>query len=84
MLTDIDDGRTVMVALGTTLTLRLAPPADWTQVTSSASIVAVVAIDFRSDPGFREWDLRLVGTGTATIVATGTDRRVTVTLTVQS
>ena len=86
MLTLADDGRTVTVRLATSVSLRLQPTAQWTTAASSNANVEVVPLAFRTDPGYREWDLRLKAPGRATVMAVGPDagRRFTVILDVIS
>jgi hypothetical protein len=65
VLTDADDGRTIAVSVTAAVVVRLTTSngASWSGL-SAAGPAVVVSVDYRTDPGYREWEVRLTGSGT--------------------
>lgn len=70
-LTQDDTGRTFTLPLGDTTQLRLS--GRWRAATPlvDGTAIALVPVDFESDPGFRAWDIRAVGPGVAVLHTSG-------------
>jgi len=71
VLTDADDGRTISVSVTAVVIVRLttASGASWESLRADGPGV-VVSIDYRTDPGYREWEVRLSGSGTVILEST--------------
>ncbi|MGW7412085.1 hypothetical protein [Streptomyces sp. NPDC054863] len=62
-LTQDDSGRTVTLAVGGVARLRLTDSARWAEAVAEGPRVTLVPVDYESDPGFREWEVRAVRAG---------------------
>ncbi|MBT2396209.1 hypothetical protein [Streptomyces sp. ISL-100] len=73
VLTEDDSGRTVTLSSGVTAHLRLDSRRRWTSpaVEGGGAAVVLVPVDYETDPGFREWEVRAVRPGDAEIRTTG-------------
>ncbi|MBT2492984.1 hypothetical protein J7E96_31665 [Streptomyces sp. ISL-96] len=73
VLTEDDSGRTVTLSSGVTARLRLDGRRRWTPpaVEGDGAAVVLVPVDYETDPGFREWEVRAVRPGDAVIRTTG-------------
>ena len=71
VLTDADDGRTISVSVTAVVIVRLttASGASWETLHADGPGV-VVSVDYRTDPGYREWEVRLSGSGTVVLEST--------------
>ncbi|MET9517316.1 hypothetical protein [Streptomyces sp. NPDC002994] len=73
VLTEDDSGRTVTLSSGVTARLRLDGRRRWTPpaVEGDGAAVVLVPVDYETDPGFREWEVRALRPGNALIRTTG-------------
>ncbi|WP_406431396.1 hypothetical protein OHA59_36120 [Streptomyces sp. NBC_01589] len=71
VLTEGDSGRTVTLARGGTVQLRLSSRWRWEAPTADGDSIVLIRVDYESDPGFRAWEVRAVHPGTAVIRANG-------------
>lgn len=71
VLTDADDGRTIGVAITAVVIVRLATAsgASWETLRADGPGV-VVSVDYRTDPGYLEWEVRLTRSGTVILEST--------------
>jgi predicted secreted protein len=70
-LTYADSGKTVRVARGSTLTLRLGAQRVWNQPRLSTRAVELTPVLFFRYPGFQEWTISARAVGKTTITAVG-------------
>ncbi|WP_327251129.1 hypothetical protein [Streptomyces sp. NBC_01244] len=56
-LTEDNDGRTVTLTVGGMVPLRLDGRLRWANPTADGSAVTLVAVAYKSDAGFREWEI---------------------------
>ncbi|MEU8887868.1 hypothetical protein [Streptomyces sp. NPDC048442] len=66
-LTQDDAGRTLALAVGGVAQLRLTGSARWADAVTDGPEVTLVPVDYESDPGFREWEVRAVRAGTVAV-----------------
>jgi hypothetical protein len=67
-----DSGKEFELALGAETSLRLSSEYSWEEPEVSGDAVELSPVDYLQDPGFREWLVRGVRPGTATISSEGT------------
>lgn len=65
-------GETFMLAPGAETSLRLSSEYVWDEPVVSGDAVELSPVAYLQDPGFSEWLVRAVGTGSATISSLGT------------
>jgi predicted secreted protein len=75
-LTEADTGRTLALRIGDTVRLRLSGTWRWSApvtdgVTTEGPSLALVPVEYESDPGYREWEIRALRPGTTTVRSTG-------------
>jgi len=70
-ISERDSGRTFTLKRTTTAALRLSGKWIWTQPKVRGGAVVLSAVDYRSDPGFKEWQITRRAAGTARITAYG-------------
>ena len=70
-VTYADSGKTVRVARGSTLTLRLGAQRVWNQPRVSSPAIKLTAVLYFRYPGFQEWTITTRRLGKATVTATG-------------
>ncbi len=66
-----DTGKTFTLKRTTSAALRLSGKWVWTQPKVRGGAVVLSAVDYRSDPGFKEWEITRRAAGTAKITAYG-------------
>jgi hypothetical protein len=71
VLTDEDDGRSVVLPLGSELSLQLDSAWVWDEPAVQGDAVALARVDYLVDPGFMEWIVTAQRAGTAVVTATG-------------
>jgi hypothetical protein len=71
-ITQAASGKTLHLATGGSMTLRLANRWRWSEPHASSSAVELTPVEYLADPGFREWTIDAQHAGRATIRATGT------------
>lgn len=71
VLTEGDSGRTVTLARGGTVQLRLSSRWRWEAPSADGDSIVLIRVDYESDPGFRAWEVRAVHPGNAVIRANG-------------
>jgi hypothetical protein len=71
-LTLASSGKTVHVARGGSLTLRLSGRWRWTDPRVSTRAIRLTPVAYYVDPGFSEWTIKARKAGRATIRSTGT------------
>ncbi|MGW2564514.1 hypothetical protein ACWCXB_36045 [Streptomyces sp. NPDC001514] len=71
-LTEADDGRTVTLAVGATVPLRLDSHLQWETPSVDGTGVTLVPVAYKSDPGYREWEIRAERPGEVVVRTTGT------------
>lgn len=71
VLTDEDDGRSVVLPLGSELSLRLDSAWVWDEPAVQDDAVALARVDYLVDPGFMEWIVTAQREGTAAVTVTG-------------
>jgi hypothetical protein len=72
VLTEHDRGRTVRLAIGAEVRLRLSNTYTWTEPRVGTAGIRLVPVDYLRDPGFREWVVSASAAGTVTITSSGT------------
>ncbi|CAM5349227.1 hypothetical protein GCM10010329_41090 [Streptomyces spiroverticillatus] len=77
-LTQDDSGRTLGLVAGGVALLRVTGPGVGEAVADGPA-VTVVPVEYESDPGYREWEVRAVREGTAVVRAGGGTRQVSIT-----
>lgn len=75
-LTEADTGRTFALRVGDTVRLRLSGKWRWSTpaldgVTAEGPSLGLVPVEYESDPGYREWEIRALRPGTTTVRSTG-------------
>lgn len=65
VITDADHGRTISVSVSDAVIVRLTTGtgAAWTDL-HTAGPAEAIPVNYRTDPGYREWEIRLSGPGT--------------------
>ena len=71
MITEEDDGSTVMLPIGGETNLRLSSDYVWGEPVVRGEAVQVARVDYLQDPGFSEWVVTAVAPGKATLLAAG-------------
>lgn len=71
VLTQDDTGRTVALRLGDTTQLRLSGRWRAATPTVDGTAIALVPVEYETDPGFRAWDVRAAEAGEAVLHTTG-------------
>lgn len=71
VITAADSGKTFTVMSGTIARLRLSDRWRWTAPRVSGSVMRLVAVHYRTNPGYREWEIRPVASGQASIRSLG-------------
>jgi hypothetical protein len=71
VLTEEDDGASFLLRVGETATLRLAGDWAWEEPVVEGDAVALVPVDYESDPGFAEWLVEAATAGTSVVSAAG-------------
>jgi hypothetical protein len=71
VLTQDDNGRTVVLPLGATTQLRLSGRWHEAAPAVDGTAIVLVPVDFETDPGFRAWDIRAAGRGDAVLHTPG-------------
>ena len=66
-----DTGKTFTLKRTTNAALRLSGKWLWTQPNVRGGAVVLSAVKYRSDPGFKEWEITRRAAGTAKITAYG-------------
>jgi len=70
-ITYADSGKTVRVARGSTLTLRLGAQRVWNQPRLSSRAIALTPVLYFRYPGFQDWTITARSVGETTITAEG-------------
>ena len=73
-ITEAHAGATFALRAGDTVPLRLTSDVAWTGAEVDGGAVVLSPVDYFQDPGFREWEVRAVAPGTATVRAEGDGR----------
>ncbi|MGH3037103.1 MAG: hypothetical protein ACRDMU_07960 [Gaiellaceae bacterium] len=71
VITEEDDGSTVMLPVGGETNLRLPSEYVWGEPVVRGEAVQVARVDYLQDPGFSEWVVTAVAPGKATLLAAG-------------
>lgn len=71
VITERDSGEHVRVSLGARPVLRLDSAYVWEEPRADGDSIELIRVDYFRDPGFWEWELRLLGPGTTVIASTG-------------
>ena len=71
-ITEAADGSSFRLAPGSETRLRLSGEYEWSEPNVRGGAVELTRVDYLQDPGFSEWTVLAVRTGTATIAARGT------------
>ncbi|MFG2875550.1 hypothetical protein ACGFYU_11180 [Streptomyces sp. NPDC048337] len=71
VLTQADNGRTVVLPLGAATQLRLSGRWQEATPTVDGTAIVLVPVDFETDPGFRAWDVHAAGPGKAVLHVPG-------------
>ncbi|MFD7445052.1 protease inhibitor I42 family protein [Streptomyces sp. NPDC059909] len=71
VLTEADSGLTVTLAVGATVPLRLDSRLQWETPTVDGPGVTLVPVAYKSDPGYREWEIRAERPGEVVVRTTG-------------
>lgn len=71
VLTDEDDGRSVVLPLGSELSLRLDSAWFWDDPVVQGDAVELTRVDYFTDPGFMEWIVTTSQPGDAVLTTTG-------------
>lgn len=66
-----DTGKTFTLKRTTSAALRLSGKWVWTEPKVRGRAVVLSPVDYRSDPGFKDWEITRRATGTAKITAYG-------------
>ncbi len=74
VVTEADSGRTIQLAAGEQLRLRLSDRYAWTEPRASGSSVRLVPVTRGVEPGSREWDVSGAAAGTATVMSSAQPR----------
>lgn len=67
VLTLADSGKTVSLAIGESVSVRLGGPWLWRGPVVDGGAIDVVQVNFLVDPGYSEWSVRGARTGRATL-----------------
>jgi predicted secreted protein len=70
-ITQASSGKTFHLAKGQSATLRLSERWRWSEPSVSSGAVALIAVEYTVDPGFKEWKIRARRRGVATIRSYG-------------
>jgi hypothetical protein len=71
VLTLADNGKTVPLAVGQSLSVRLGGPWLWTEPVVDGGAIDVAQVNFLVDPGYSEWTVRGLQAGRATLQING-------------
>jgi len=71
IITDVDSGRTVQLAVGEVAALRLADRATWSEPRVAGGAVRVTHSGHDRAAGYDEWLIVATGRGTATLTSAG-------------
>lgn len=71
ILTDVDDGRSIGLALGAETSLRLDSAWFWDEPVIQGDAIELTRVDYFTDPGFTEWIVTARQPGDAVLTATG-------------
>jgi len=71
VLTLADNGKTVVLAIGETVSVRLGGPWLWHDPAVDGGALDVAQVDFLVDPGYSEWAVRGAHAGRATLQILG-------------
>jgi len=70
-LTQASSGKTIHIAKGESITLRLTNSWHWSDPTVSSKAVVLTPVEYFVDPGFSEWTIDAHKRGSATITSFG-------------
>jgi hypothetical protein len=70
-ITQADSGKTIRLARGAVVQLRLAGPRVWNQPEVSTKAVALTPVYYFVYPGYQEWTIKARRTGNTVISALG-------------
>src|SRR5713101_2503470 len=71
VVTEVDGGRCVKLAVGGSAELRLTENYRWSAPQLSGDAVELIPIAFLRDPGYSAWEIRGMRSGTSAISASG-------------
>jgi hypothetical protein len=71
VLTLADNGKTVPIAVGQSLSVRLGGPWLWREPVVDGGAIDVAQVNFLVDPGYSEWTVRGLQAGRATLQING-------------
>lgn len=71
VLTLADNGKTVPLAVGQSLSVRLGGPWLWTEPVVDGGAIDVAQVNFLVDPGYSEWTVQGLQAGRATLQING-------------
>jgi predicted secreted protein len=71
-ITELDSGQTFSVAPATQATLRLSNQYVWEAPRVRGTAIALEPVSYIRDPGYSEWKIQVVRSGTANISSAGT------------
>lgn len=72
VITERDSGETLTFSMATHATLRLSTAYTWQEPRVSSTAIALEPVQYFRDPGYVEWNIRVIKPGSAQISSAGT------------